>query len=284
MFSKDPQKTPEQLKDPMDNNNNNNTIVDSEKYDSQSDDERLGKVSDIQNASQTPAIATPTSKKLNTTQAVNIFVTNEVGLGMLSLPSALNTLGFFPGVLLLVVMGLLSLYSAYNLIQFWRKYPWMLNIVDYGRQLGGPWVEAVFAIAFFLNMALISAGALVTLTIGLNIVSDHATCTVAFTVVSALAMWAICVPRSMRFVSWASWPCTISILACVFIVMIALGVQGPRDPTAPLNLKAIGNPTFTEAVAAFLNIGFAYAGNVCLLCPRSSSFSLTFFRLHFQPC
>jgi amino acid permease len=252
------EKGAEKLKDPM---NNSNDFVDSEKYDSQSDDERLGKVSDIQNASQTPANADPSVKKLNTTQAVIIFVTNEVGLGMLSLPSALNTLGFFPGVLLLVVMGALSLYSAYNLVQFWRKYPWMLNIVDYGRQLGGPWVEAAFAVAFLINMALISAGALVTLSIGLNVVSEHATCTVAFSVVAALAMWAICVPRSMRFVSWASWPCTISIVACVFIVMVALGVQGPRDPTAPLNLKAIGNPTFTEAVAAFLNIGFAFAGN-----------------------
>ena len=74
-------------------------------------------------------------------------------------------------------------------------------------------------------------------------------------------MWAMCVPHSMRFVSWASWPCTASIIATVLIVMITLGVQGPRDPTAPLNLKAIGSPTFTQAVSAFLNIAFAYTGN-----------------------
>jgi hypothetical protein len=43
--------------------------------------------------------------------------------------------------------------------------------------------------------------------------------------------------------------------------MITLGVQGPRDTTVPLNLKAIGSPNFVEAVSAILNIAFAFAGN-----------------------
>lgn len=236
-------------------------FANSEKDDSVFDsDTRLGDISDIQNASKRPA-AESSRKKLTTSQATIIFLTNEVGIGMLSLPAALKVLGFFPGVLCIVVMGALSLYTAYNLIQYWRKYPYMLNIVDYGRVLGGPWCETIFAIGFLINMALISASALVTLTIGLNTVSEHATCTVAFTVIAAVAMWAMCIPQSMRFISWASWPCTASIFIAVLIVMVTLGVQGPRDPTAPLNLVAIGNPTFIEAVSAFLNIAFAYSGN-----------------------
>ena len=79
----------------------------------------------------------------------------------MSLPAALNTLGFFPGIVAIIGMGMLSLYTAYNLIQYWRKYPYMLNIVDYGRVLGGPWLELVFAIGFLINMALISASAVV---------------------------------------------------------------------------------------------------------------------------
>ncbi|KAF2014501.1 amino acid transporter [Aaosphaeria arxii CBS 175.79] len=246
-------------KDPLnDATPDNNT----EKFDSSSDsDTAIGDVSDIQNASKRPTNQENDHKKINTTQAVIIFITNEVGIGMLSLPSALNTLGFFPGILCIVVMGMLSLYTAYNLVQYWRKYPYMLNIVDYGRVLGGPWLEAVFAIGFLINMALISASAVVTISIGLNTVSEHATCTVVFSLLAVLAMWAMCVPRSMRFVSWASWPCTASIIATVMVVMITLGVQGPRDPTAPLNLKAIGSPTFVEATAAFLNIAFAFSGN-----------------------
>jgi amino acid permease len=237
----------------------NHDLNSDKKYDSSNNSNtQLGDVSNVQDALPTTETG---ARKLTTTQAVIIFVTNEVGIGMLSLPSALNILGFFPGLLCIVVLGALSLYTAYNLIQYWRKYPYMLNIVDYGRVLGGPWVEAIFACGFLINMALISASALVTLTIGLNTVSEHATCTVAFTVVAAVAMWALCVPRSMRFVSWASWPCTASIIITVLLVMITLGVQGPRDTTAPLNLKAIGSPNFTQAVSAFLNIAFAFAGN-----------------------
>ena len=121
-------------------------------------DTNLGDVTDIQNASKRPTSSTD-AKKLNTTQTVIIFVTNEVGIGILSLPAALNTLGFFPGIVAIIGMGMLSLYTAYNLIQYWRKYPYMLNIVDYGRVLGGPWLELVFAIGFLINMALIIASA-----------------------------------------------------------------------------------------------------------------------------
>lgn len=237
------------------------TIADSEKFDSASsqNDTNVGDVTDIRNASISPNDTS--AKKLNTAQTVIIFMTNEIGIGILSLPSALNALGFFPGIVAIIGMGMLSLYTAYNLIQYWRKYPYMLNIVDYGRVLGGPWVEAVFAIGFLINMALISASAVVTISIGLNTISDHATCTVAFTVVAAVVMWAMCVPRSMRFVSWASWPCTFSVFAAVLMVMIILGVQGPRNPEAALKLKAIGSPNFTQAVSAFLNIAFAFSGN-----------------------
>ena len=51
-----------------------------------------------------------------------------------------------------------------------------------GRVLDGPCVEAIFPVGFLINMALISASAFVTLTIGLNTVSERATCTVVFTV------------------------------------------------------------------------------------------------------
>ncbi|KAL6705114.1 hypothetical protein ACN47E_007373 [Coniothyrium glycines] len=143
-----------------------NSLSDRGKTERQSNsDTQLGDVSQSQHQSKRSRSHEPSAKKkLTTSQAVIISVTNEVGIGMLSLPSALNVLGFFPGVLCIVVMGMLSLYTAYNLIQYWRKYPHMLNIVDYGRVLGGPWMEAVFATGFLINMALICALALPCLT------------------------------------------------------------------------------------------------------------------------
>lgn len=59
-----------------------------------------------------------------------------------------------------------------------------------------------------------------------------------------------------------SWICTISIVAAVLIVMIALGVAGPKAPPGfQVNITLFGKPTFVETVNALLNIAFAFAGN-----------------------
>ena len=71
----------------------------SDKFDSTSsseNDTNLGDIADIRHASICPPETG--SKKLNTAHTVIIFMTNEIGIGILSLPSALNTLGFFPGI------------------------------------------------------------------------------------------------------------------------------------------------------------------------------------------
>lgn len=219
-----------------------------------------GRMQSIQRASQNPD-GDNDPKKLSTMQAAIIFVTNEIGIGILSLPAALNTLGLFPGLLCILTMGFLSLYSAYILIQYWRRYPYILNIVDYGRSLGGPIVECVFAVGFLINMALTCASAVITISIGLNTTSGHAVCTLVFTAVASIAMWMLCIPRTMKFVSYCGWPCTISIVSAVMITMISIGVNGPKIPGRPLNIQAIGNPTFVQAMSAFLNIGFAFSGN-----------------------
>lgn len=141
-----------------------------------------GRIQSIQRASQNPN-GDNQKQKLSTMQAAIIFITNEIGIGILGLPAALNTLGMFPGILCIITMGLLSLYSAYILVQYYRRYPYVLNIVDYGRSLGGPIVEGIFAVGFLINMVLICSSAVITVSIGLNTISEHAACTLAFTAI-----------------------------------------------------------------------------------------------------
>lgn len=45
-------------------------------------------------------------KTLNRWQASLIYITNQVGLGILSLPSAMQTLGLVPGVIAIIGMGM----------------------------------------------------------------------------------------------------------------------------------------------------------------------------------
>lgn len=59
-----------------------------------------------------------------------------------------------------------------------------------------------------------------------------------------------------------SWICTISIVAAVLIVMVALGVAGPKAPPGfDVHITLVGKPSFVETVNALLNIAFAFAGN-----------------------
>lgn len=58
-----------------------------------------------------PVMAQDSSYKvLNRWQASLIYITNQVGIGILSLPTALQTLGLIPGIICIIGMGVLDLY------------------------------------------------------------------------------------------------------------------------------------------------------------------------------
>jgi amino acid transporter len=135
------------------------------------------------------------------------------------------------------------------------------NLVDCAQILGKPF-GAFFAAAFILNLVLICASANITMSVALNTLSNHALCTVAFMAFPHIVCWMLCLPRKLTFAAALSWVCTISIVAAVLIVMIALGVAGPRAPPGfDVSITLVGKPTFVETVNALLNIAFAFAGN-----------------------
>ncbi|KAJ4992148.1 amino acid transporter [Stagonosporopsis vannaccii] len=189
-------------------------------------------------------------KKLGRWRASLIYITNQVGIGILSLPVALRTLGLVPGVICIVGLGIVVTYTAYVLLQFQRRYPAVLNCVDCFRIIGGTPLAIVVGTAFVLNLILTCSSAVITMSIALNSISEHSICTVAFIAIPAV-------------VSWVLLPCTISIFTAVLIVMIALGASEPAraPPGWDRELVLWGSPSFAEGFTSVLNIAFAYAGN-----------------------
>ena len=110
-------------------------------------------------------------KKLGMTRTALIFFTNQVGIGILSLPSTMHTLGLIPGIFTIVIL------------------------------MGGLPLQVIVGIANVLNLCLICASANVTLSIGFNTISDHALCTIGFIGLPMIACWLLCMPRSLNFVS-----------------------------------------------------------------------------------
>jgi amino acid permease len=196
-------------------------------------------------------------------RACVILITIEVGIGVLSLPSALQTLGLIPGIIAILGFGVLTTYCGYILLQFYRRYPMVTNLVDCALYVGGKPFEYFLGVAFVFNLVLICASANITMSVALNTLSNHALCTVAFMAFPHIVCWLLCLPRKLTFAAVFSWICTVSIVAAVLIVMIAIGVAGPRTPFPgfEVNITLVGKPTFVETVNSLLNIAFAFAGN-----------------------
>ncbi|KAH8732215.1 transmembrane amino acid transporter protein-domain-containing protein [Phaeosphaeriaceae sp. PMI808] len=205
-------------------------------------------------------------KTLGRWRACVILITIEVGIGVLSLPSALKTLGLIPGIIAILGFGILTTYCGFILVQFYRRYPMVTNLVDCALYAGGKTYGKAFekslGVAFVFNLVLVCASANITMSVALNTLSSHALCTVAFMAVPHVVCWLLCLPRKLTFAALFSWLCTISIVAAVLIVMIALGVAGPQAPPGfEVSIKLVGKPNFVETVNALLNVAFAFAGN-----------------------
>lgn len=73
------------------------------------------------------------------------MIAEIVSNGMLSLPSALATVGIVPGVILIVFLGVWATFTSWVLIQFKLRHPQVHNMGDAGLILFGPLGREVLA-------------------------------------------------------------------------------------------------------------------------------------------
>lgn len=193
-----------------------------------------------------------------------VLISNQVGLGILSLPKILDVLGLVPGVIAILGLGIVSWYTAFELLQFYLKHPHVVNMADMARVIGGVRFEIIFGICLLIKLCFTCGSATIATSIALNTLTSHGMCTVGFAGVAAIAFLLLCLPRKFKFVAQFGLPSTISILAAILIVIISLGVAPPQNapPGFEKRLKMVGNPSFSEGVNGVLKICYAYAGNV----------------------
>lgn len=115
------------------------------------------------------------------------------------------------------------------------------------------------------DMICSGGSALLSTSIALNAVSDHATCTVVFVVVAAIIAFLLGSIQTLEKVSFLGYVGLISIFASIITLTVAVGISSGRPhlaPEAPLPfdkmIVAFGNPTFAEAGNALGTIVFAY--------------------------
>lgn len=78
------------------------------------------------------------------------MIKTQIGLGVLSIPSVLDTLGMGPGLVVLIVIGGITTWSNYVIGTFKKNHPSVYGIDDVGQKLFGRAGKEFFAVVFVL--------------------------------------------------------------------------------------------------------------------------------------
>jgi hypothetical protein len=106
---------------------------------------------------------------------------------------------------------------------------------------------------------------LVGLSIALNAVSLHATCTVVWVVIVAVVASAFGAIRTLDKISWLGWAGIVSIVGSVITLTVSVGVQdrpAAAPQTGPWVKEVIvaANPGFVDALNAVNTVVLSYGG------------------------
>ncbi|UZJ51566.1 hypothetical protein CBS101457_000886 [Exobasidium rhododendri] len=193
-----------------------------------------------------------------------------VCLAILSFPWAFNTLGMAGGVISTLGLGVVALYTSMTLWRYCMKHPDLLHIADIGRQLtGSAWGYELTAIALILNNTFIQGLHTLTGSEILNVLSEHGTCTLVFSIVIMLLCFLLTLPRKIEHVATMGIVSAISMGIAILLVLIFTGIQGREpvtiEPGKPVKITAWApeGTTFVDGFNAFLNLVFTWVGQIC---------------------
>ncbi|WOO84835.1 N amino acid transport system protein [Vanrija pseudolonga] len=191
-----------------------------------------------------------------------LITKSDIGLGVLTLPVVFGTLGIVPGILLIIAIMVMMSYCAAIIGPFKMRHPEVYAIQDAAFIFGGKIAKEVFFVMYQIDLVLTVSGSCVSVATALNAITTHGACTAIFIAVTSVVGFTLCCLRTLSHVAFLGWVGLVSILAAVFTVAIACGVQG-RPAAAPQvgpwtkEIKLFGSPSFAEGMTAVSSIVFA---------------------------
>lgn len=189
-----------------------------------------------------------------------------VGLGVLSIPLAFDSLGLIPGIICMLAIAIITTWSDYVVGVFKLNHPDVYGIDDVGHKLFGRVGRIFFGGAFCLYWVFVSGSGMLSISIAFNTLSEHGTCTAVFVAIAAIIGFGLSSIRTLGKMTWLAWVGLAGILTSIFVLTIAVGVQdrpaaapqtGPWEPDFKLFNRDVG---WAEAIAAVSSLVFAYAG------------------------
>ncbi|KAJ5138836.1 uncharacterized protein N7515_003684 [Penicillium bovifimosum] len=191
-------------------------------------------------------------------QAGTLMVAENISLGILSLPSAVATLGIVPAFIIIMGLSGISWYTGYVMGQFKQRYPQVHSMGDAGELLLGPIGREICFVGQLLFIIFLMASHILTFSVLFNTITNHGTCTIVFGVVGLIVSCIAALPRTSEKVYWMSIISALSITIATVVTMVAIGVQAPDNVQNDITTS----PTFQEAFLAVTNIVFAFVAHV----------------------
>ncbi|GAA5875989.1 hypothetical protein JCM8547_000672 [Rhodosporidiobolus lusitaniae] len=199
-----------------------------------------------------------------------LLTKSMIGLGVLTIPSSFQVLGLAPGVIVMLIVAIMTLWTDYYVGVFKLNHPEVYSLADCGRVMFGKWGSYTFGAAYWLFVTFVAGSAFIGISTALNAISLHGTCTVVFVTVAAAVTFPFAALPRLENIKWLSWIGLLSIVPSILIVTIAVAAGGrpsPAPQTGPLDLQLVmwGNPSFADAMAAVANLVFAFGGTPVFL-------------------
>ncbi|CAI7667037.1 hypothetical protein PCG10_001893 [Penicillium crustosum] len=193
---------------------------------------------------------------------VALMMKTQIGLGVLSIPSVFDTLGMVPGVILLCIVAGIATWTSYMVGVFKIRHREVYGIDEAGGLMFGRIGREIFGIGFSLYWIFVAGSGILGISISLNAISNHGTCTAAFVAVAAVIGFSLASIRTLGKITWIAWVGLICILSAVLIVTVSVGIQdrpssAPQEGPWSSDFKITNSPTFAQGVAAVSSLIFA---------------------------
>ncbi|KAK3110576.1 hypothetical protein LTR53_002882 [Teratosphaeriaceae sp. CCFEE 6253] len=187
---------------------------------------------------------------------------------------SLSVLGWVPGIITMVVAGILFWITSMTMWRFIMKYPQIKDICDFGYYAFGKSRIAYEFTGFMLlanNIMLIGFHVLTGAKV-LNTLSDHSLCTVVFSVIVMLMGILLSLPRTLNHVSFMSMGSAACMGIAILLFLVFAGIEPaplygyngdyPTDGEVRTYAFPLAGTTFVGCMNAVLNITFLWVPQI----------------------
>ncbi|OJJ96913.1 hypothetical protein ASPACDRAFT_1890752 [Aspergillus aculeatus ATCC 16872] len=198
----------------------------------------------------------------------------QVCLAIMSQSWSLSVLGWVPGIITMLLSGILFWITSTTMHKFIMKHPQIQNICDFGYYAFGK-SRIAYAFAGFMLMAnniLLIGFHILTGAKILNTLSDHSLCTVVFSVICTIMGVVLSVPRTLHHVSFMSMFSSACMAIAILLFLIFAGIEtaplygynGNYPTDGPVRTYAFPLPgtTWVNCMNAVLNITFLWVPQI----------------------